>query len=184
MRIDLNEIQHWIQQGSRILDLGCGDGTLLKFLIDTIDFFSASCSPPNWKPPIPACQKIDCLFGPRERCSVLVWDRVNRKRSRPQIINNRMIRSRHLLPQGSFCIAGISLVGLGQNFKTVPFVKPFRSSTVRSTNGFYRSVRRNQNRSVPNFSLRTVTNGTERSMNGIRTVYFVRIPFVTVHDRS
>lgn len=35
MRIDLNEIQHWIQQGSRILDLGCGDGTLLKFLIDT-----------------------------------------------------------------------------------------------------------------------------------------------------
>ena len=35
MRIDLNEIQHWITQGSRILDLGCGDGTLLKFLIDT-----------------------------------------------------------------------------------------------------------------------------------------------------
>ncbi|MCE3251185.1 MAG: metW [Cellvibrio sp.] len=35
MRIDLNEIQHWIKQGSRILDLGCGDGTLLKFLIDT-----------------------------------------------------------------------------------------------------------------------------------------------------
>lgn len=35
MRIDLNEIQHWIQQDSRILDLGCGDGTLLKFLIDT-----------------------------------------------------------------------------------------------------------------------------------------------------
>ncbi|HTF83325.1 methionine biosynthesis protein MetW [Cellvibrio sp. ARAG 10.3] len=34
MRIDLNEIQHWITQGSRILDLGCGDGTLLKFLID------------------------------------------------------------------------------------------------------------------------------------------------------
>jgi len=34
MRIDLNEIQHWIKQGSRILDLGCGDGTLLKFLID------------------------------------------------------------------------------------------------------------------------------------------------------
>lgn len=34
MRIDLNEIQHWIQQNSRILDLGCGDGTLLKFLID------------------------------------------------------------------------------------------------------------------------------------------------------
>ncbi len=35
MRIDLNEIQHWITQSSRILDLGCGDGTLLKFLIDT-----------------------------------------------------------------------------------------------------------------------------------------------------
>jgi methionine biosynthesis protein MetW len=35
MRIDLNEIQHWIAQGSRILDLGCGDGTLLKFLIDS-----------------------------------------------------------------------------------------------------------------------------------------------------
>lgn len=35
MRIDLNEIQHWIPQNSRILDLGCGDGTLLKYLIDT-----------------------------------------------------------------------------------------------------------------------------------------------------
>lgn len=35
MRIDLNEIQHWITQNSRVLDLGCGDGTLLKFLIDT-----------------------------------------------------------------------------------------------------------------------------------------------------
>jgi methionine biosynthesis protein MetW len=35
MRIDLNEIQHWIKQGSRVLDLGCGDGTLLKWLIDT-----------------------------------------------------------------------------------------------------------------------------------------------------
>ncbi len=34
MRIDLNEIQHWIAQDSRVLDLGCGDGTLLKFLID------------------------------------------------------------------------------------------------------------------------------------------------------
>lgn len=34
MRIDLNEIQNWIAQGSRILDLGCGDGTLLKFLIE------------------------------------------------------------------------------------------------------------------------------------------------------
>lgn len=35
MRIDLNEIQHWIKNDSRILDLGCGDGTLLKYLIDT-----------------------------------------------------------------------------------------------------------------------------------------------------
>jgi methionine biosynthesis protein MetW len=35
MRIDLNEIQHWIKQNSRILDLGCGDGTLLEFLIKT-----------------------------------------------------------------------------------------------------------------------------------------------------
>ncbi len=34
MRIDLNEIQLWIKQNSRVLDLGCGDGTLLKFLID------------------------------------------------------------------------------------------------------------------------------------------------------
>lgn len=34
MRIDLNEIQSWIKPNSRILDLGCGDGTLLKFLID------------------------------------------------------------------------------------------------------------------------------------------------------
>lgn len=35
MRLDLNEIQNWITDGSRVLDLGCGDGTLLKFLIDT-----------------------------------------------------------------------------------------------------------------------------------------------------
>jgi methionine biosynthesis protein MetW len=34
MRIDLNEIQSWIVANSRVLDLGCGDGTLLKFLID------------------------------------------------------------------------------------------------------------------------------------------------------
>lgn len=35
MRIDFNEIQAWIREGSRVLDLGCGDGTLLKYLIDT-----------------------------------------------------------------------------------------------------------------------------------------------------
>ncbi len=34
MRLDLTEIQAWIQPGSRVLDLGCGDGTLLKFLFD------------------------------------------------------------------------------------------------------------------------------------------------------
>lgn len=32
MRPDLDIIQHWIKPGSRVLDLGCGDGSLLKFL--------------------------------------------------------------------------------------------------------------------------------------------------------
>ncbi|WP_097458869.1 methionine biosynthesis protein MetW [Mangrovitalea sediminis] len=32
MRVDLEIIQEWIQPGSHILDLGCGDGTLLDFL--------------------------------------------------------------------------------------------------------------------------------------------------------
>ena len=32
MRPDLEIIQNWIEPGSRVLDLGCGDGTLLTFL--------------------------------------------------------------------------------------------------------------------------------------------------------
>lgn len=35
MRIDLNVIQEWVNPNSRILDLGCGDGTLLRQLMDT-----------------------------------------------------------------------------------------------------------------------------------------------------
>lgn len=32
MRADLDIIQNWITPGSRVLDLGCGDGSLLEFL--------------------------------------------------------------------------------------------------------------------------------------------------------
>ena len=32
MRFDLQVIPHWIKPGSRDLDLGCGDGELLKKL--------------------------------------------------------------------------------------------------------------------------------------------------------
>lgn len=32
MRPDLEIIQQWIEPGSRVLDLGCGDGTLLSYL--------------------------------------------------------------------------------------------------------------------------------------------------------
>jgi|SRR5690554_125511 len=35
MRIDFNHLQQWIHQDSRVLDLGCGDGTLLKYLMDS-----------------------------------------------------------------------------------------------------------------------------------------------------
>lgn len=34
MRIELNLLQPWIAPHSRVLDLGCGDGTLLRSLID------------------------------------------------------------------------------------------------------------------------------------------------------
>lgn len=32
MRPDLEIIQQWVQPGHHVLDLGCGDGTLLDFL--------------------------------------------------------------------------------------------------------------------------------------------------------
>ena len=32
MRTDLTHIQRWIASGSRVLDLGCGDGEFLKTL--------------------------------------------------------------------------------------------------------------------------------------------------------
>lgn len=35
MRPDLDIIQHWIAPGSRVLDLGCGDGGLLEYLKNT-----------------------------------------------------------------------------------------------------------------------------------------------------
>ena len=34
MRLDLSHIQRWIAPGSRVLDLGCGDGIFLEFLRD------------------------------------------------------------------------------------------------------------------------------------------------------
>ena len=34
MRLDLSHIQRWIAPGSRVLDLGCGDGVFLEFLRD------------------------------------------------------------------------------------------------------------------------------------------------------
>ena len=32
MRTDLRIIERWIKSGSHVLDLGCGDGTLLDYL--------------------------------------------------------------------------------------------------------------------------------------------------------
>lgn len=37
MRIELSLLQPWIAPGSRVLDLGCGDGTLLRSLMDNRD---------------------------------------------------------------------------------------------------------------------------------------------------
>jgi len=37
LRVDLDIIQRWIKPGSRVLDLGCGDGTLLKKLSTQMD---------------------------------------------------------------------------------------------------------------------------------------------------
>ncbi|TVZ37221.1 methionine biosynthesis protein MetW [Alteromonadaceae bacterium 2753L.S.0a.02] len=37
MRIDHKIIQDWVEPGSRVLDLGCGDGSLLKALQDSKD---------------------------------------------------------------------------------------------------------------------------------------------------
>lgn len=37
MRLDLSHIQRWIEPGSRVLDLGCGDGEFLEFLRDHRD---------------------------------------------------------------------------------------------------------------------------------------------------
>lgn len=34
MRLDLSHIQRWIEPGSRVLDLGCGDGEFLQILRD------------------------------------------------------------------------------------------------------------------------------------------------------
>ena len=35
LRVDLDIVQRWIAPGSRVLDLGCGDGELLRVLMDS-----------------------------------------------------------------------------------------------------------------------------------------------------
>ena len=37
LRVDLELIASWIERGTRVLDLGCGDGALLEFLRDARD---------------------------------------------------------------------------------------------------------------------------------------------------
>ena len=35
LRVDLDIVRRWIAPGSRVLDLGCGDGELLRVLMDS-----------------------------------------------------------------------------------------------------------------------------------------------------
>ncbi len=37
LRLDFSKIASWIKRSSRVLDLGCGDGTLLAYLRDTLN---------------------------------------------------------------------------------------------------------------------------------------------------
>ena len=39
LRPDLAAIAEWIQPGKKVLDLGCGDGSLLRYLHETKDVF-------------------------------------------------------------------------------------------------------------------------------------------------
>jgi methionine biosynthesis protein MetW len=49
-RADLAAIAQWVQPNSRVLDLGCGDGTLLKHLQDThkVSGYGVEISDDNW----------------------------------------------------------------------------------------------------------------------------------------
>ena len=49
MRLDQKIIETWVSDNSRVLDLGCGDGSLLKHLIDTkgIQGYGLEISEPN-----------------------------------------------------------------------------------------------------------------------------------------